>query len=54
MDKLEGMVEIKQKYFIDVCMFLSCHVPISEWIHSLYLSECQGTLCSKHKINFIN
>ena len=29
------------------CMFLSCHVRISEWIHSLYLPECLGTLCSK-------
>ena len=29
------------------CMFLSCHVRISKWIHTLYLSECQGTLCSK-------
>ena len=29
------------------CMFLSCHVHISEWIHTLYLPECQGTPCSK-------
>ena len=29
------------------CMFLSCHVRVSEWIHSLYLHECQGTPCSK-------
>ena len=28
-------------------MFLSCHVRVSEWIHTLYLSECQGTSCSK-------
>ena len=28
------------------CMFLSCHVPVSEWIHTL-LPECQGTPCSK-------
>ena len=25
------------------CMFLSCHVRLSEWIHTLYLSECQAT-----------
>ena len=30
------------------CMFLSCH--ISEWIHTLELPECQGTLCSKFYI----
>ena len=29
------------------CMFLSCHVRVSEWIHMLYLPECQGTPCSK-------
>ena len=29
------------------CMFLSCHVRVSEWIHTLYLPECQGTPCSK-------
>ena len=28
------------------CMFLLCHVRISEWIHTLYLSEYQGTPCS--------
>ena len=26
------------------CMFLSCHVRILEWIHTLYLAECQGFL----------
>ena len=30
-----------------VCMFLSCHVPISEWIHTLYLPECQRIPCLK-------
>ena len=25
------------------CMFLSCHICVSEWIHTLYLPECQGT-----------
>ena len=29
------------------CMFLSCHVCVSEWIQVLYLPECQGTPCSK-------
>ena len=29
------------------CMFLSCHARVSEWIHVLYLSECQGAPCSK-------
>ena len=28
-------------------MFLSCHVRVSEWIHTLLLPECQGTPCSK-------
>ena len=25
------------------CMFLSCHVRVSEWIHTLWLPECQGS-----------
>ena len=29
------------------CMFLPCHVRVSEWIHILSLPECQGSLCSK-------
>ena len=29
------------------CMLLSCHLCILEWIHTLYLPECQGTYCSK-------
>ena len=29
------------------CMFLSYHLRVSEWIHTLYLLECQGTPCSK-------
>ena len=28
-------------------MHLSCYVRISEWIHILYLPECQGTPCLK-------
>ena len=30
------------------CMFLSCHLRVLEWIHTLQLCKCQGTLCSKH------
>ena len=33
------------------CMFLSCHVRVSEWICTLYLPECQGTPCSKQAQN---
>ena len=29
------------------CMFLSCHVRVWEWIHTLQFPECQGTPCSK-------
>ena len=29
------------------CMFLSCHVGIWEWIHTLQFPESQGTPCSK-------
>ena len=29
------------------CMFSSCHVRVSEWIHALYFLECQGTPCSR-------
>ena len=32
-------------------MFLSCHLRISEWIHTLYLLECQGTPCWKQVRN---
>ena len=39
------------------CIFLSCHVRISEWIYTLYLPESQETLCSKQawylKINWL-
>ena len=28
-------------------MFLLCHIRISEWIHILYLPECQGAPCLK-------
>ena len=33
------------------CMFLSCDVRVSEWIHTLHLPECQGTPCSKQARN---
>ena len=29
------------------CMFLSCHVRVWQWIHTLQLPECQGTPCTK-------
>ena len=29
------------------CMFLSCHVRVSESVHTLQFPECQGTPCSK-------
>ena len=28
-------------------LFLPCYVRVSEWIHGVYLSKCQGTPCSK-------
>ena len=30
-------------------MFSSCHVRVSEWIHTLELLECHGTPCSKQR-----
>ena len=33
------------------CMFLSCHVRVSQWIHTLWLPECQGTPYSKQTQN---
>ena len=29
------------------CMFLSCHVRVREWIHTLQGPDCEGTPCSK-------
>ena len=29
------------------CVFLPCHVRVSEWIHTLEIPECQETACSK-------
>ena len=33
------------------CMFLSCPVRVSEWIHTIQLPACQGTPCSKQVRN---
>ena len=35
-------------YRVFDCIFLSCHVRVSEWILTLYLPECKGTPYSKH------
>ena len=32
------------------CMFLSCHVRVWEWIQTLLLPECQGSLCSQQAL----
>ena len=29
------------------CMLLSCHVRVSDWIHTVEFLECQETACSK-------
>ena len=39
------------KRYIFIYMLLSCHVHVSEQIHTLYLPECQGTSCSKQARN---
>ena len=33
------------------CMLLSCHIGISEWIHTLYFPDCPEILCSKQPQN---
>ena len=30
------------------CIILSCHIRVSERIHTLWLPQCEGTPCSKH------
>ena len=37
----------KFKCIMHDCMFSSCQVRVSAWIHTLYLPKCQGTPCSK-------
>ena len=37
--------------FLSDYKFLSCHVRVSEWIHTLQLPEYQGTPCSKQARN---
>ena len=37
--------------FVSDCMFFSCHVHISEWIHTPQLPECQGTPCTEQPQN---
>ena len=36
----------KDKKYKD-CVFLSCHICVSEWIYTLQLPECQGTFYLK-------
>ena len=38
---------VSQAQFKNDCMFLSYHVRVSKWIHTLDLPECQTTPCSK-------
>ena len=54
--KLNGLCELTQwlswvvstyLYGAFDCMLLSYHIHISEWIHTVYLTECQRTPCSK-------
>ena len=33
------------------CIFLSCHVGVSIWMHTVYLPDCQGTSTSKQSRN---
>ena len=45
------MYKIGQTPYRVDCMFLSCHVCVSDWIHTLKLPECQGTPSSKQAQN---
>ena len=38
------------QYTVLGCMFLSCHVRVSEWIHALELPECQGTPSRRREV----
>ena len=51
----KGLSDLLPKHFFEigslVYMFLSCHIRVSKWIHTLWLPECQGTPCSKQARN---
>ena len=44
---ISGWLHLFTRALKSNCTLLSCHVSISEWIYTLYMSECQGTRCSK-------
>ena len=46
-DKIKNICNVN----LNNCMFLSCCICISEWIHTLYLPEYQGTPFSKQAWN---
>ena len=46
-----GCVVRTYLYGVFDCMLSSCHVRVSEWIQTLWLSECQGTPCSRQAQN---
>ena len=41
----QNLTIIQQEWYD--CILSLCHVRVSEWIYTLQLPECQGTLCSK-------
>ena len=41
----------KKNKTVNECMLLSRHVRVSEWIHTLKLTESQETPCSKQAQN---
>ena len=45
--KWSSWVESSYWYGAFDSLFLSCHVRVSEWIHTLSFQECQRTPCSK-------
>ena len=42
-----------KRYSESDCMLLLCHLRVSEWIYTLQLPECQGSLCSKQAMSEI-
>ena len=46
-----GVINEIQIFSFPNCMFLSCHVRVSKWIHTPYLPQCQRTPCSKQARN---